>query len=106
MNPSASYTYLCKRKDVPIRDRDGHGDTSVCKCTDNVLVDVKDFDAVDGCLSFDEVGNLGRWREVVGCGPVVYTDGCGSGGKVEEGGGKEEEVTETETGGGHGLWRW
>lgn len=55
------------------------------------MVCVKDFDAVDNRLSFDEVRNLGGWGKVVALGPIVNTNGKCGGGEVEEGRDEEEE---------------
>ena len=82
-NPRLCCRQLRERRDITIFGGDSDGDASVGKGVENVGVAIKDFDAVDGGLGFEEVGDFGWWREVVGDGAVVDADGVGSGRETE-----------------------
>ncbi|CAL5388876.1 unnamed protein product [Camellia sinensis] len=60
------------------------GDVGVGDGAEDVGVGVEDLDSVDGGLVFDEGGDLGRWREVVGHRAVVDADGVSRRGLTDE----------------------
>lgn len=88
-DPAAGGGELGERGDVAVGHRDGHANAGVSEGAEDVGVGVEDLDAVDGCLGLEEVGDLGRRREVVAEGAVVDADG-------EDGGEEEEEEEEEE----------
>lgn len=61
--------------DIGVGHRDSDRHVGVGEGADDVRVGVEDFYLVDGGLGLDEVGDLGRQREVVGHGAVVDADG-------------------------------
>lgn len=74
-DPLASKGDLREGGDVTIAGGDGKGYPGVREGADNIRVGIVDFDAVDDRLCLDEVGNLGRRREVVPEGAIVDADG-------------------------------
>ena len=83
-NPGLSGGELGEGRNVAISDRDCESDASSGEGTENIRVGVKDLDAVDGGVGFEEGGDLGGRREIVGDGAVVDTDRVGGGGEAEE----------------------
>ncbi|KAI8015681.1 hypothetical protein LOK49_LG05G01249 [Camellia lanceoleosa] len=71
-------------RDVGVGDGDGDVDVGVGEGAEDVGVGVEDLDSVDGGLVFDEGGDLGRWREVVGHRAVVDADGVSRRGLTDE----------------------
>lgn len=86
-DPLAGKGELGEGRDVAVHGGDGHGDPGVGEGAQDVRVGVEDLDPVDDRLGPDEVGHLGRGREVVAEGAIVDADGGGGGEEVEEGGG-------------------
>lgn len=92
-NPRLGGGELGEGGNVTVSDGDGEGDAGAGEGTENIGVGVKDLDAVDGSAGFEESGDLGRGRKVVGNGAVVDADGICGGGKGNE---EEEEEEERE----------
>lgn len=83
-NPRLSGGELGEGRNVTICYGDGEGDAGAGEGAENIGVGVKDLDAVDVGVRFEEGGDLGRGREIVGDGAVVDPDGVGGGGKGDE----------------------
>jgi len=59
-NPSAGGICINKSRNITITNGYSHGNVCVGKTAKNVRIGVKDFDAINNCLCFKEVGHL-RW---------------------------------------------
>lgn len=92
-NPRLGGGELGEGGNVTVSDGDGECDAGAGEGTEDIGVGVKDLDAVDGGVGFEEGSDLGRGRKVVGNGAVVDADGICGGGKGNE---KEEEEREKE----------
>ena len=75
-NPLASIVKVCKGWDIPIANSHGHENTSIGKGSEHIRVGVKDFDTVKDGPSFDKVGNLSWWWEVISIGAIIYAYGA------------------------------
>lgn len=88
VHPPEGVPGVGERRNVAVGDGDGDEDAGVGEGFDDVGIDVKDFDPVDYCSGFQELGDLRVWWEVVAEGAVVDADGVYGGGEEEE---EEEE---------------
>lgn len=71
--PAASVADVGETGDLAVRHGDGDEYPRVGEGPEDVWVDIKKFDTVDGRLVFEERGDLIRRREVVPKGTVVNT---------------------------------
>lgn len=90
-DPRLSGGELGEGRNVTVCDGNSEGDAGTGEGTKDILVGVKDLDAIDGGLGFEEGSDLGRRREVVGNRAIVDADGVGGGGKSDE---EREEAEE------------
>jgi len=59
-NPLAGGIYIDESRNITITYSDSHGDVRIGKSAKNIRIGVKDFDAIDSCLCFEEASHL-RW---------------------------------------------
>lgn len=74
-DPSAGGSYFGEGRDVAVGNSDGYEDAGVSEGSDDVGVNVEEFDSVYDGFFFKKLGYLGWWGQIVAQGTIVNTDG-------------------------------